>query len=675
MQDDQHKHTNSLISESSPYLLQHAHNPVNWYAWNDESLEKAKREDKLILVSVGYSACHWCHVMEHESFEDETVAAIMNDHFVCIKVDREERPDIDQVYMLAVQLMTGHGGWPLNCFALPDGRPIYGGTYFPKQQWINVLLNLTDLYKHEKGKALEYAERLTEGVKLAELIKVKEPSEFSAKILQRSYDEWKLRFDNIEGGPDKAPKFPLPNNYEFLLRYAMQTQNKELQEHVNLTLKKMAFGGIYDQIGGGFARYSVDNLWKVPHFEKMLYDNAQLVILYCEAFKATGEELYKNIVYETLEFIERELTSFDGGFYSALDADSEGVEGKYYVWTQEELQESLENDYDIFADYFNVNDKGLWEHGNYILLRDQDDEVIAERHGIKPGRLHEIILSARKKLLKIREGRVRPGLDNKILTSWNALMLKAYVHAYDAFGEDTFLQTAVSNADYLLNNAITGHTVRHLASGSNKSTSLGFLEDYSFTIEAFISLYQTTREEKYLDISHKLMLSCVEHFRDDASGMFYFTSDSDKALITRKMEISDNVIPSSNSSIAKSLFVLGLYLEKDEFIDMSRKMLSNVLEELENYGAGYSNWALLLMNFTFPFFELAIVGKSVDEKHKTLSKHYLPNVIFAGSTSESELPLLRERYSEGKTMIYVCSDKTCKQPVEDPEEALKQMAS
>ncbi|MDF2435849.1 MAG: thioredoxin protein [Bacteroidota bacterium] len=677
MQNTAHKHTNSLIRETSPYLLQHAHNPVNWYAWNDESLEKAKREDKLILVSVGYSACHWCHVMEHESFEDETVAAIMNDHFICIKVDREERPDIDQVYMLAVQLMTGHGGWPLNCFALPDGRPIYGGTYFPKQQWINVLLNLTDLYQHEKKKALEYAERLTEGVRLAELIKVKDKVEFSPDILKRSYEEWKLRFDNIEGGPDKAPKFPLPNNYEFLLRYAMHTKDKDLQKHVNLTLTKMAYGGIYDQIGGGFARYSVDNLWKVPHFEKMLYDNAQLVTLYCEAYKATGTELYKEIVYDTLQFVERELMSPDGGFYSALDADSEGVEGKYYVWTKEELQEILKTDYAVFADYFNVNDKGFWEHDNYILLRDLDDEVIAEKHSLSLDQLKTIISKAKNSLLTIRETRVKPGLDNKVLTSWNALMLKAYVDASDTFSEKRFLDAAIRNAEYLLKFGIRDDKVGHLASsspGQKLNQQLGFLEDYSFTIEALIALYHSTREEKYLETAHKLMLYCIEHFQDKESGMFYFTSDSDKALITRKMEISDNVIPSSNSSIAKSLFTLGHYFEKEEFIEMSRRMLNNVLEELENYGSGYSNWAMLLMNFTFPFYELAIVGKSVDEKYGALRKQYLPNVIFAGSISDSKLPLLRERYSEGKTMIYVCSGKTCKQPVEDPGEALKQMA-
>jgi uncharacterized protein len=677
MQEKNPKYTNSLISETSPYLLQHAHNPVNWYAWNDEALEKARKEDKLILVSVGYSACHWCHVMEHESFEDEKVAAIMNDNFVCIKVDREERPDIDQVYMLAVQLMTGHGGWPLNCFALPDGRPVYGGTYFPKQQWINILLNLTDVYRNEKDKALEYANRLTEGIKLAELVKMKEPEEFSSDILSRSYNNWKPRFDNVEGGPDKAPKFPLPNNYEFLLRYAYSSPDKEeLMKHIDLTLKKMAYGGIYDQIGGGFARYSVDHLWKVPHFEKMLYDNAQLVTLYSESYRATKNELYKEIVYDTLEFISRELTSPEGGFYSALDADSEGIEGKFYVWTKPELQELLKDKSNIFSDYYNINERGFWEHDNYILLRHDDDDVIAERNKLSLTELKEIILSCKKNLLAVREKRIRPGLDNKILTSWNALMLKGYIDAYNAFGEEKFLSAAKKNAAYLLKYASHNDVMSHLCGSvptSENKGKLGFLEDYSFSIEAFIALYQATNEESYLLKAKELLEYCIKHFRDNSSGMFFFTSDEDKALITRKMELSDNVIPASNSSIAKSLFILGHYFENEEYISMSRAMLNNVLEEFENYGAGYSNWGMLLLYFTQPFYEVAIVGKSVDEKYIDFQKHYLPNVIFAGSAAQSSLPLLKNRFVEGQTNIYVCSNKTCLEPVKETDEAIRQI--
>ena len=583
----EHKYTNSLINETSPYLLQHAHNPVNWHPWNDETLEKAKQENKLILVSIGYSACHWCHVMEHESFEDEHAARLMNDHFICIKVDREERPDVDQIYMLAVQLMTGRGGWPLNCITLPDGRPIYGGTYFPKQQWMNILLNIADVFVNDKEKAIEYASRLTEGVRLAELVKVKEmQNDFSADTLHTCYINWKSRLDNIEGGPSGAPKFPLPNNYQFLLRYAFSFPDKkeEVLKHVDLTLTKMAFGGIYDQMGGGFSRYSVDHYWKVPHFEKMLYDNAQLVTLYSEAFQATNNPLYKQIVYETLAFVERELTSPEGGFYSALDADSEGVEGKYYVWQKEELQQILKDKYNLFADYFNVNDIGFWEHDNYILLRNESDEKLAKKHNITVEELQKTITEIKKELLAIREKRIHPGLDNKILISWNALMLKAYIDAYSVFEERHFMDVAVKNVEFIFTNAeIKGNQLSHLA-GKNIN---GFLEDYSFLIEALIALYETTFDETYLTKANDLMMYCINHFMDKDSGMFYFTSDEDKALLSRKMELTDNVIPASNSSIAKSLFRLGHHFENEEYILMSRKMLNNVLNEFENYGAGF----------------------------------------------------------------------------------------
>lgn len=686
MNNTKHKFTNALIHETSPYLLQHAHNPVNWYAWNDEVLEKAKSENKLILISVGYSACHWCHVMEHESFEDENVAKLMNDYFICIKVDREERPDIDQVYMMAVQLMTGQGGWPLNCFALPDGRPIYGGTYFPKSNWMNILLNLADVYQHEPEKVIDYAKQLTEGVKLAELVKIN-PSEkeFTFETLQKSVNNWTPRFDNTDGGPNKAPKFPLPNNYQFLLRYAHHTNNTELLQHVELTLKKMAFGGINDQIGGGFARYSVDHFWKVPHFEKMLYDNSQLVTLYCEAFQKTKNPLYKQTVYETLAFVERELTAPKGGFYSALDADSEGVEGKYYVWTKEELQGLLKEKFNLFADYYNVNQRGFWEHGNYILLRHDADEDVAKRNNVTVTELQKEIKDCKKQLLAIREKRIKPGLDNKIITSWNALMIKAYADAYSIFDEKYFKDIALSNLTFLLENCLRdGNRLLHLAFLTSPPTPLlkkergdrsinGFLEDYAFTIEALISCYEISFEENYLHKANDLIKYVIAHFQDEKSGMFYFTSDTDKALISRKMELSDNVIPASNSSIAKSLFVLGHHFGLDGYIQMSRKMLNNVLDEIENYGAGYSNWAMLLLNFSTPFHELAIVGKSVDEKRKNLNKHYYPNKIFAGSASESSLPLLLNRYKKDETLIYVCKNKACLAPVKEIEEALSQM--
>ncbi|MFI5163946.1 MAG: thioredoxin domain-containing protein [Bacteroidia bacterium] len=661
--------SNRLIHESSPYLLQHAYNPVDWFGWNDEAWEKAKQENKLVLVSIGYSACHWCHVMEHESFEDDAVAQLMNENFICIKVDREQRPDVDQVYMTSVQLMTGSGGWPLNCFTLPDGRPIYGGTYFPKENWIKILHTLADVYKNDAQKVFQYAEELTDAVKKNELVpEFSEKQKFTSAILTECVENWKKRFDNTEGGPMKAPKFPLPNNYQFLLRQYYFSKDESLLRHIKLTLDKMAYGGIYDQIGGGFARYSTDSNWKVPHFEKMLYDNAQLVSLYSEAYQLTKNPLYKNIVYETLEFIKREMTSIDGSFYSALDADSEGEEGKYYVWTVEELKNILGDDLKLFADYFNVNEIGHWEEENYILLRKQPDEEIAKRFGLNADSLREKTSEMKRKVLAVREKRIKPGLDNKILTSWNALMIKGYADAYSVFHEKEFLNSALKCAEYILKNLSREDGGLFHAKDIN-----GFLEDYSFTIESFISLYQVMFDEKWLDKARSLTDYSIMHFHDANSAMFYFTSDLDPALITRKMEIQDNVTPSSNSSMAKSLFYLGKYFDDKNYLNISEKMLKQAQDEISKYGSAYSNWAMLMQNFIYPFYEIAIVGNSVDEKRKQLSEHFIPNTIFAGTNAQSTLSLLQDKIVESKTLIYVCENKTCKLPTENISEAIAQI--
>ena len=680
--------TNRLIHESSPYLLQHAHNPVDWFPWCDEAFTKARTENKLVLVSIGYSACHWCHVMEHESFEDEEVARMMNENFVCIKVDREERPDVDSVYMTAVQIMTVSGGWPLNCFTLPDGRPIYGGTYFQQEQWMKTLQTLSDYFKTEPEKVFQYADELTSAVKQAELVPAfSDKPAFTKEILDSCYENWKKRFDNNEGGPSRVPKFPLPNNYLFLLRYSQtlsQWERTNLIRHIDLTLTKMAYGGIYDQIGGGFARYSTDGYWKVPHFEKMLYDNAQLVSLYSEAYQLTKNNLYKQIVFETLEFICREMTSpsADGGFYSALDADSEGEEGKYYVWTKESLTKTLSEgeDLELFCDYFNVNEIGFWEDENHILLRKKSDEEIAKIFGLSTEELQRKISEMKKKVLAVREKRIKPGLDNKILTSWNAIMIKGYADAYSVFHEKEFLDAALNGASYIMkycsseDKGLLHLTPNPSPGGEGRRGEVnGFLEDYAFTIEAFISLYAVTFDAAWLKRAKSLAEYALKHFYDPASSMFYFTSDLDSALIARKMEIQDNVIPSSNSAMAKSLFYLGKYFDNKQYAEISEKMLKQVQQEISAYGSGYSNWAMLLLHFTHPFYEVAIVGNSVDEKRKALSERYLPNAIFVGSKSSGELPLLENKYVEGKTLIYVCENKTCKAPTERIEEVWAQL--
>lgn len=668
-----HKHTNNLVNETSPYLLQHAHNPVNWYAWGDEALAKAKAENKLLLISVGYSACHWCHVMEHESFEDEEVAKIMNDNFICIKVDREERPDIDQIYMNAVQLITKRGGWPLNCFALPTGEPFYGGTYFQKDQWIQILNNVAKEYKFAPQNVNEYAQKLTEGIRSSEMLPmVKKETPFSMNILEAGVIDMKKRFDYVEGGAGSAPKFPMPNNYEFLLQYYYHTKDKEILDIVELTLDKMAYGGIYDQIGGGFARYSTDKYWKAPHFEKMLYDNGQLVSLYSQAYQLTKKPLYKHTVYQTLEYIEREMTAKNGAFYSSLDADSEGEEGKFYVWSKEELETILKTDYEFAKEYYSVNSLGKWE-GHYILLRKKDNAKIGKLFNIS----EEVVVKKIKKinatLLKERSKRIRPGLDDKTLTSWNALMLKGYVDAYNVFGEEDFLNAALKNANFIVTAQIREDGGLNHNYKNGVSNLDGYLEDYSFTIEAFIALYQATFNEKWLSHAKQLADYAILHFYDDKTGFFFFTSNNAKGLVARKMELTDNVIPASNSSMAKALFLLGEFYYNKDYTEKSKQMLKNIEAQIPQYITGYSNWGILMLNNVEPFYEIAISGKKAHEKRKEFNQRYIPNKLLVGSIKKSSLPLLEMKEVNGFTMIYVCYNKVCQLPVEKVSDALKQI--
>jgi len=660
---EKHKYTNSLVNETSPYLLQHAHNPVDWYPWNEATLAKAQDEDKLLLISIGYSACHWCHVMEHESFEDEEVAKIMNDNFICIKVDREERPDIDQIYMTAVQLMSQRGGWPLNCVALPDGRPFWGGTYFRKNDWLKQIAGLANAYQNDRSKVLEFAEKLSNGIKQVEMV-VRNPKqeEFVWEDVNNMVSTWSERFDNTEGGSNGAPKFPMPNSYNFLLRYAHLSNNKEVLEHIELTLNKIAFGGIYDQIGGGFARYSTDRLWKVPHFEKMLYDNGQLVSLYSEGYLKFKNPLYKEIVFESLEFVERELLDETGAFYSALDADSEEEEGKFYVWNETELKLLIREDFDIFKDYYNINNKGFWEHGNYILLRGETKQKIAKKHKISVADLETKITSWKKILMKERDKRIRPGLDDKSLTSWNALMLKGYIDAYITFGEKHHLDIALKNANFIANIQLQSDGKLWHSYKDKRSTINAYLEDYSITISAFINLYEATFNEKWLNLSEQMMQYAITHFYDKKSGMFFFTSDLDPQLVARKMEINDNVIPASNSVMANALYDLGIILYKEEYKKMSRTMLNNVREEMSSYGSGYANYANLMLKIIHPYYEVVVVGKDAHEKSLEINKEYTPNKLFIGSFGKSKMSLLEEKFVEGQTMIYVCENKVCQMP-------------
>ena len=677
---ENHKYTNDLINETSPYLLQHAHNPVNWKAWNKEALALAKKENKLIIISVGYAACHWCHVMEHESFENDSVAKIMNDNFISIKIDREERPDIDQVYMDAVQMMTGSGGWPLNCIALPDGRPIFGGTYFPKDQWINLLTQLSDLYKNDPEKAIEYAENVANGLKERAIITVNtNEATFTKTDIDLAVDAWKPNMDfKLGGAKSERNKFPLPNNFQFLLRYGYQTKNQEILDYTNTSLTQMAYGGIYDQIGGGFSRYSVDKKWHVPHFEKMLYDNGQLVSLYADAYLATKNELYKETVFETLEFIERELMNDEGAFYSSLDADSntpegELEEGAFYVWTKKEMQAVLNSDYELFADYYNVNSYGHWEKENYVLIRNTSDVDFAKKNDISISDLKQKVSYWKKILLKERSKKDRPRLDDKILTSWNGLMLKGYVDAYRVFDNPHYLKIALRNAHFIVSKQLRGdgglnHNYKNGISNIN-----AHLEDYAAVIDAFIALYEVTLDEQWLRTAKQLTDYTFDHFYDDSSHFFFFTSDEDESLITRNIELNDNVIPASNSIMARNLAKLSHYFSNAYYLKTSKQMLNNVRESIPNYPAGYSNWLQLMSDLSSNYYEVAISGPDAISKLKEINQTYIPNKLIAGSTKESQLPLMQDRFNNDETFIYICVDGACQLPVTKVEKALGQM--
>lgn len=673
--ESQHRHTNALIHESSPYLLQHAHNPVNWYPWGEEALKKAKDENKLLIISIGYAACHWCHVMEHESFEDSLVAATMNAHFVSIKVDREERPDIDQIYMDAVQLMTGSGGWPLNCVALPDGRPIWGGTYFQKAQWTSVLQQLSDLWKNRPAEALRYAEQLTEAVTgMDTLVKVADQRPFHDDDLEAILKPWRGSFDLVDGGPNRAPKFPLPNNWLFLMRAHHYTQDPVLDQAIDLTLHKMAWGGIYDQLGGGFARYSVDRFWKVPHFEKMTYDNGQLVSLYCEAYRRKPEPLYQRIVKETLEYTSREMTSPEGGFYSSLDADSEGEEGRFYVWTKAELDSLLSADSEWFCAYYQVTAAGNWEHGNNVLITAMNPEAFAAQRGWAADDFLTRLDAARQRLLAHRAHRVRPGLDDKVLTSWNALMMKGYVDAYRTFGEPRYLATALQNARFIETKLRDGDRLsRNYKAG--KASINAFLDDYALLAEAYIALYEATLDLQWLHKARGLVEYTLAHFLDTERAMFYYTSDLDAKLIARKTELLDNVIPGSNSVMANVLFQLGHYFDQAAYRDLALQMLHNVRQDMPRYGSGYSNWAILLLRHTAPYYEVVVAGPQAHAYTRALDQHYLPHVMLAGATQadENQLPLLADRFVGDETRVYVCENKVCQLPVNTVAAALPQL--
>ncbi len=648
--ETKYKYSNHLINETSPYLLQHAHNPVNWYPYGDEAFAKAQKEDKLILFSIGYAACHWCHVMEHESFESEEIAQIMNDNFVCVKVDKEERPDVDQIYMNAIQLLTGSGGWPLNCFALPDGQPVWGGTYFRPKDWKNVLLNLSSTYKKDKARFERSAQELTRGIVQTELISAKSDATLmSDNELENTVNAMKQRFDYQNGGFIGQPKFPMPGIYDFLLDYALVNGDKELLNHISFTLKKWAYGGIYDQVGGGFARYSVDSKWLVPHFEKMLYDNGQILSLYAKLFRRTKEPAFKRVIEETTAWTKREMTAKDGMFYASYDADSEGEEGAFYVWTKEEIDDLLGDKSGLFCDYYGITKNGNFE-GKTILNVEKMQEPSRE------------IIQLRKKLFKQREMRVKPSLDHKTLASWNGLMISGLCESYFATTNKEYLSMATKSAETMLEKYISDDGILLRLYKKENSVS-AFMDDYAFVIKAFLDLYKASFDDKWLEKSIQLTKKANQLFFDETSGMYFYTA-LNQNVVVRKMEITDNVIPASNSVMAENLYQLSVLLDDNKMKTQAVQILKNTKEQsLKNPTYSYKSLHLFLQ-LNQAKKELVIVGEDANRKRDKLLQDYYPLIVISGTESKNEeRPLFRNRYQKGKTLFYFCVNNACQLPV------------
>jgi len=666
-----HPHTNALAQETSPYLLQHAHNPVNWRPWSQEALEEAKKEDKLVLISIGYSSCHWCHVMEAETFEDEEVARLMNENFINIKVDREERPDIDNIYQTFVQLIQSNSGWPLNVIVLPNGKPIYGSTYHTKAHWLKVLSKVNDAYKNDPKKATEYAEQIAKGIQAVNRIapaKGHEP--LTREALRSSVEGWKPFWDLEWGGDKGSQKFIIPGNLGFLMDYALLTQDEFAKAHLKHTLDQIIRGGIYDQVGGGFFRYSTDKHWKVPHFEKMLYDNAQAIGLFSKAFIVFGEPEYRNVVLETLTFLDDVMRHEPGGYYAAIDADSEGVEGKFYTWEATELKSILKDDFELFARYYNVNEKSVRDGNTYILHKLISDVDFSKENNVS----RDVLVSSKKrwkdKLLRAQEKRIRPQLDDKILTSWNALLISGFVQAYKAFGQKEHLEKAENLFTFLTEHSYRKGELLHSYKAGSRPIP-GFLEDYAFLSEAALELYGSTLDTHYLDFARTLVNMVQQDFSDRASGMYYYSKNS--KLISRIIKTDDGVLPSPNAVMAHNLFKLGHLLYDTEFLEQSKSMLSAMVPSIQQSAPSYAKWNGLLLHTTYPYYEVAVVGDNALPLVKQLHQKALANTLVVGSLSESGLPLFKNRYQANETYIFVCRNTTCKLPVRTVEEALMQL--
>lgn len=666
-------YTNALIHETSPYLLQHAHNPVNWVAWNSDIFQKAQNQQKLVIISVGYSTCHWCHVMEHESFEDEEVAALMNEYFICVKVDREEHADVDALYMDAVQLMTGRGGWPLNCVTLPDGRPIFGGTYFPKNQWITTLNQLQNLFANTPEKVLEYADNLEQGLKQNAIVSAPEDSELiQSSAIEYAVEKWKKQFDTKDGGPNRAPKFPMPAGLNFLMQYGSITNDVMVENQLQLTLNKMAWGGIYDQAGGGFARYSVDVEWKIPHFEKMLYDNGQLLSVYAQAYCQYKNLEYLKVIEQTITFLNRELQLEEGAYFSALDADSEGIEGKFYTWSNQDFDALNLPQAQLAKEFYGIGKHGYWsEEGVSVLMRTESLEAFATKNQLNLTEFSALVQHWETLILAARSQRIRPGLDDKYLTSWNALTLTGILDAYWATQNQSYLTIAINGAQFLVKNLLENEVELKRTYKNGIAKIDASLEDYSTVIQFFTKLFEATQNKYWLQQAEALTYYVLDYFSDSNSELFYTSkAQSNSVLLTRKTDIDDDVIPSSNAIMAHNLWILGTILGKQQWVEKSKKMLTYAQTKFKQYAAWYAHWGSLAVQFAYPFYELVLVGPKASELQQELKSRFVANTLVLASNTASDLPLFAHRFHPNKTLIYPCMQGACQLPVETIEDAL-----
>ena len=672
---------NRLIDETSPYLTQHAYNPVEWHAWGDEALYKAKEEDKPILLSIGYSSCHWCHVMEHESFENERIAALMNEGFINIKVDREERPDVDSIYMSFVQMTTGSGGWPLTVFLTPDLVPFYGGTYFPPEDrygrpgFARILQGVRDAFVErrqeiEAGRS-KTLQRLEEAFSWGLA-----PGDLEERILDQAHDRCYQQFDHRLGGFGQAPKFPSSMVLGFLVRYCRRTERTSARRMVEVTLDEMARGGIYDQLGGGFHRYSVDDRWLVPHFEKMLYDNALLARAYLEAWQLTGNRFYRQIVHETLGYVQREMRDpEEGGFYSAEDADSEGHEGKFYVWSLEEVESALDSETArIFCDYYDVTAHGNFE-GSNILHPRLEREPYAKSLGMTPEDLDRLLAGAKRRLFEIRRKRIRPGLDDKVLASWNGMMLTAFAEAAFAFDSSEYLETSLRNGEFLYSEMWTGDRL-HRNWTKGRARLNGYLDDYAQVVEGWLALYQATGDPVWVDRAAEVTDVKLKLFWDSEQGDFHFTSTNHERLVIRHKEFMDNATPSGNAVSCLNLLRLHKLLGRSDYLEKAENMLRRVSLALQRHPLAFGYWLQALDHYLGPVHEIAVVGTEAQRTPlvQVVRDQYLPNKILAVASGEDDglgyrIPLLAGKTSiDGGAAAYVCRNYVCRRPVHTPEE-------